>query len=153
MTAAGVLIGLAFFNTVIRYMEIVGLYSLYMGASDRSQPATDFTILSCAQLIVYMLGSVTSGVLADWLGYAGLFTLATAISLLGADGRLALDGEVMEEPALKTALAARLAGEAGVRVRLKADGRAEATRVVAVMELLREAGVERLKLLTVPEGG
>jgi len=83
VTAAGVLIGLAFFNTVIRYMEIVGLYSLYMGASDRSQPATDFTILSCAQLIIYMLGSVTSGVLADWLGYAGLFTLATTISLLG----------------------------------------------------------------------
>ena len=34
-----------------------------------------------------------------------------------------------------------------VRVRLKADGRAEAAHVVAVMELLREAGVERVKLL------
>ena len=76
-----------------------------------------------------------------------------SLVLVGADGRLALDGEIMEGPALKAALAARLAGEAEVRVRLKADGRAEATRVVAVMELLREAGVERLKLLTVPEGG
>ena len=35
----------------------------------------------------------------------------------------------------------------------KADGRAEAVRVVAIMELLREAGVKRLKLLTLPEGG
>ena len=75
-----------------------------------------------------------------------------SLVLVGADGRLALDGEVMEGPALKAALAARLAGETEVRVRLKADGRAEATRVVAVMELLREAGVERLKLLTVPGG-
>ena len=76
-----------------------------------------------------------------------------SLVLVGTDGRLALDGVVMEGPALKAALAERLAGAAEVRVRLKADGRAEAARVVAVMELLREAGVERLKLLTVPEGG
>lgn len=77
------LIGLAFFNTVIRYMEVVGLYSLYMGASSRKQPATDFTILSCAQLIVYMLASTVSGVLADTFGYAPLFTFATLLSLVG----------------------------------------------------------------------
>ncbi|TQV76129.1 MFS transporter [Denitrobaculum tricleocarpae] len=82
-TAAAVLIGLAFFNTVIRYMEVVGLYSLYMGASSRNQPATDFTILSCAQLIIYMLASMVSGVLADWVGYAPLFTFATVLSLVG----------------------------------------------------------------------
>ena len=76
-----------------------------------------------------------------------------SLVLVGADGRLALDGVVMEGPALKATLAERLAGADEVRVRLKADGRAEAARVVAVMELLREAGVERLKLLTVPEGG
>jgi len=76
-----------------------------------------------------------------------------SLVLVGADGRLALDGVVMEGPALKATLAERLAGADEVRVRLKADGCAEAARVVAVMELLREAGVERLKLLTVPEGG
>ena len=76
-----------------------------------------------------------------------------SLVLVGADGRLALDGVVMEGTVLKAALAERLADTAEVRVRLKADGRAEAARVVAVMELLREAGVERLKLLTVPEGG
>ena len=41
-----------------------------------------------------------------------------SLVLVGADGRLALDGEIMEGPALKAALAARLAGEAEVRVRL-----------------------------------
>ncbi len=73
--------------------------------------------------------------------------------LVGADGRLALDGEILAEEALRAAAADRLSNDGDVRVRLKADGRAEATAVVAVMELLREAGVERLMLLTVPEGG
>jgi len=72
--------------------------------------------------------------------------------LVGADGRLALDGEVLDEAALEAAVAERLGENTDTRVRLKADGRAEATDVVAVMELLRGAGVERLKLLTVPEG-
>jgi biopolymer transport protein ExbD len=35
-------------------------------------------------------------------------------------------------------------------VRLKADGGVEAVRVVAIMELLRAAGIETLQLLTVP---
>ena len=73
--------------------------------------------------------------------------------LVGADGKLALDGEVLEEAALEAAIAERLSATEDARVRLKADGRAEATQVIAVMELLRAAGVERLKLLTVPEGG
>ncbi|WP_282607864.1 MFS transporter [Pelagibius sp. Alg239-R121] len=80
---ASFLIGLAFFNTVIRYMEVVGLYSLYMGASSRSQPATDFTILSCAQLVIYMMASMVSGALADLLGYGPLFAMATLLSLIG----------------------------------------------------------------------
>lgn len=73
--------------------------------------------------------------------------------LVGADGRLALDGEVMDQLLFQASLAERLAAQAEVRLRLKADGRAEATRVVAVMELLREAGVKRLKLVTLPAGG
>jgi biopolymer transport protein ExbD len=81
----------------------------------------------------------------------GLVEPQETLVLLGADGRLALDGEMLDEAALKAAVAARMASEAPPRVRLKADGHAEATRVVAVMELLRTAGVERLKLLTVPD--
>jgi biopolymer transport protein ExbD len=72
--------------------------------------------------------------------------------LVSADGQLALDGEVMDQPALKSALAEKLPkdGKAKPRVRLKADGGAQADKVVAVMEMLREAGVEKLTLLTIP---
>ena len=75
------------------------------------------------------------------------------IVLVGADGRLALDGVIMDETALTSALVARLSDNKATKLHLKADGRAEATRVVAVMELLREVGVEKLKLLTVPGDG
>ena len=78
---ASALVALVGLNTIIRYMEIVGLYSLYMGACSARQPATDFTLLSCAQLLVYMAGSLVSGVLADWIGYTALFALATLLSL------------------------------------------------------------------------
>ncbi len=73
--------------------------------------------------------------------------------LVAADGRLALDGEVLAEAALEAAVAGRLAEQAATEVRLKADGGAEAVRVVEVMELLRDAGVEGLRLLTVPVEG
>ena len=67
--------------------------------------------------------------------------------LVGTDGRLALDGTVTEADALIQAIEARVArGDIG-EVRLKADGQADAAQVVAVMELLRMAGVESLHLL------
>lgn len=67
---------------------------------------------------------------------------------MDADGRLAFDGSVLDGPALRSAIADRVtSGE----VHLKADGEAEATQVIAVMELLRDAGVERLELLTLPK--
>jgi PAT family beta-lactamase induction signal transducer AmpG len=72
--------GAAAFQTLIRYMEIVVLYSLFMSVSSKEQPGTDFTILSCAQLVVYLGGASVSGVLADKLGYGTLFTLSTALS-------------------------------------------------------------------------
>ncbi len=84
--AAGVLtgtiplLGAAGFQTMIRYMEIVALYSLFMGAASSRQPGTDFTILACAQLLVYLVGSMLAGVLADALGYPALFAISTAIS-------------------------------------------------------------------------
>jgi biopolymer transport protein ExbD len=71
--------------------------------------------------------------------------------LISPDGRIALDGEVVTRSGLEAAVAARLTSNAGARVRLKADGGTEASGVVAIMETLRAAGVERLKLLTVPE--
>ncbi|MGB3503520.1 MAG: MFS transporter [Mesorhizobium sp.] len=74
--------GASFFQTLIRYMEIVALYSLFMSVTTSDQPGTDFTILSCAQLIVYLVGSMIAGTLADAMGYGALFTLATVLSAI-----------------------------------------------------------------------
>lgn len=74
--------GASFLQTLVRYMEIVALYSLFMAVTSSDQPGTDFTILSCAQLIVYLVGSMLAGRLADAVGYPALFTLATALSAI-----------------------------------------------------------------------
>ena len=79
-TGAAPIFGASFLQTMVRYMEIVALYSLFMSVTSSDQPGTDFTILSCAQLIVYLVGSMLAGRLADLLGYGPLFVLATAIS-------------------------------------------------------------------------
>ena len=71
--------------------------------------------------------------------------------LVGVDGRLALDGEVMTDDELLAAVAERLAEDDSLRTQLKADQLAEAVLVVQVMEQLRDAGVDRLQLLTIPE--
>ncbi|HEV7256656.1 MAG TPA: MFS transporter [Bosea sp. (in: a-proteobacteria)] len=80
VTGAWPLFGAAGFQTLIRYMEIVALYSLFMAVTTSEQPGTDFTILACAQLLVYLGGSMIAGKLADALGYGWLFSIATAIS-------------------------------------------------------------------------
>ncbi len=76
------LFGAAGFQTLIRYMEIVALYSLFMAVTTSEQPGTDFTILACAQLLVYLAGSMIAGKLADAIGYGWLFSIATLISAL-----------------------------------------------------------------------
>ena len=83
----------------------------------------------------------------------GVATERDILVLVGADGRLALDGDIIEEATLGAAVADRLSPDKTMRLWLKADGSAEATRVVEVMELLRAAGAERLRLLTVTGGG
>ncbi len=83
-----VLIGLSMLNTFSRYMEMVGLFTAFMRVSSLSQAGTDFTILSSANLFVYMIGSMLAGVAAEALGYAFLFWLACALSM--ATGVLAL---------------------------------------------------------------
>lgn len=74
------------------------------------------------------------------------------VLLIGADGRLALDGVAIDSAELQQAVAARLRDLAHPMVHVKADGAAEAAAVVGVMETLRRAGVERIRLMTVPEG-
>ncbi|CAN7262524.1 MFS transporter [Bosea sp. LjRoot9] len=80
VTGSWPLFGAAGFQTLIRYMEIVALYSLFMAVTTSDQPGTDFTILACAQLLVYLVGSMLAGKLADALGYGWLFAIATALS-------------------------------------------------------------------------
>jgi biopolymer transport protein ExbD len=70
-----------------------------------------------------------------------------AVVLIGADGRLALDGASVETGALAAAVA-ELRPEA---VRVKADGAASAGLVVGVLRTLREAGVRQTQLLTIED--
>ena len=74
---------------------------------------------------------------------------AAATVYVAADGRLAVG---QTESALDE-LARRVAehrGEDGGPVRVRADGRADANRVIAVMDALRDAGVREVRLLTRP---
>ncbi len=78
-----ILISLSVLNTFVRYMEIVALFNLCMQVCHKQQAGTDFTILSCANLFVYMCGGMLSGIIADQLGYSVLFSIATALSFIG----------------------------------------------------------------------
>jgi MFS transporter, PAT family, beta-lactamase induction signal transducer AmpG len=71
------------FQTLIRYMELVAIYSFFMKSASDDQPGTDFTLLACAELVVYIIGTSIAGIIADRVGYAWLFSLATVISVLG----------------------------------------------------------------------
>ena len=74
------------------------------------------------------------------------------VLLLAADGRVAVDNEIVEDAALGSLVAEHLEENGSSPVQLKADGQSDAHRVVAVMRLLESAGVQRLTLLTNPEG-
>jgi PAT family beta-lactamase induction signal transducer AmpG len=89
-------------------MEIVALYSLSMAMTTSDQPGTDVTILACAQLLVYLAGSMLAGKLADALGYGFLFSLATAISaaVVIAAVRMLAQATIML-PAAATAIKSR----------------------------------------------
>ena len=69
--------------------------------------------------------------------------------LIGADGRIAVNGEATDAVGIGAALASRPDG-ANLSVSVKADGRAPAATLVAAMESVRAAGVGKVRLLTVP---
>jgi biopolymer transport protein ExbD len=71
--------------------------------------------------------------------------------LLAADGRLAFEGMELDLPTLQARLGERLGEEEGRKagVELKADATVDSGQVIAVLNALRAAGVERLALLTV----
>lgn len=74
------------------------------------------------------------------------------VLLIGADGRLALDGAELEAGALEAAVSERLSAAVDREIHVKADGNAEAIAVVGTLETLRRAGAQRVRLMTVPEG-
>jgi biopolymer transport protein ExbD len=68
---------------------------------------------------------------------------------LTADGRLAFAGQTLTKRELVRILKRRFAENAPLTVALKADAAAKASEVIAVLDALRQAGIERLSLLTV----
>ena len=71
-----------------------------------------------------------------------------AVVLIGRDGRLAFDGVETDAKGLGEMVSARAGRQPSLVVRLKADGRTPTPRVIEVMELMRDAGVKRLLLLS-----
>lgn len=70
---------------------------------------------------------------------------------INAEGLIAIDGQKVSPRMLKERAQDYLANHPqGKGIRLKADGLVDAARVVAVMQVLRKAGVEQLRLLTRP---
>lgn len=70
------------------------------------------------------------------------------VVLVAADGRLAMAGEAIDAAQLLPRLKAALAEDAQVRVYIKADAEASSVEVVKVMEVLRQAGAQRVHLIT-----
>jgi biopolymer transport protein ExbD len=73
--------------------------------------------------------------------------------LVGTGQRLAVDGEPVSMRALPERLSTDREGGDDLRIRVKADGRVPALRVIAIIEQLRAAGAEEIDLLTVPGRG
>ncbi len=69
---------------------------------------------------------------------------------LGADGRTAVDDQVVDPATLRTAVAAKLArpGDAGMLVVVRADAAAPYARVRGAVDAARAAGATRLAIAT-----
>jgi len=71
--------------------------------------------------------------------------------LMARDGRLALDNAAMSEDRLLEAVVEHIRVHPGATITLKADARLPANRLVRFTQALHAAGVEKLRLLTLPE--
>ncbi|PWE33364.1 biopolymer transporter ExbD [Maritimibacter sp. 55A14] len=70
--------------------------------------------------------------------------------LMGAGGRLALDGRETAEAALLADLAERMAAAPEMPLRLRADGQVPASDLVAMMRRLQSAGAADITLIMRP---
>ena len=80
-------------------------------------------------------------------------SLDDTIILVGSDGRIAIGNKEMDGADMQLAILDRLAANSSAVVRIKADGRVDAARVVEIMELIEAVGVGRVLLLTLEPGG
>jgi biopolymer transport protein ExbD len=80
-------------------------------------------------------------------------SLDDTIILVGSDGRIAIGNKEMDGADMQLAILDRLAANSGAVVRIKADGRVDAARVVEIMELIEAVGVGRVLLLTLEPDG
>ncbi|GGX67503.1 MFS transporter [Tateyamaria omphalii] len=87
-TTQWMLVVLSVFDTFLRYIEIVGLFTAFMRFASLKQAATDFTLLTSATLLMYMIGGIVAGQLAEAIGYGPVFLSAALLS--GIAGWIAL---------------------------------------------------------------
>lgn len=73
------------------------------------------------------------------------------VLLLDRQGRLALDGMVVTEEMLQVEIARHRAeqGET-LALKLKADGEVDSKRLIELLEILQQSGLEKIRLLTQP---
>lgn len=74
------------------------------------------------------------------------------VLLIGADGRLSLNGREVPADGLGAALRAEFARGGDKTVILKADGQALHRMVVKALDIAKLAGAEKLSIATEPEG-
>ncbi|RFA24656.1 hypothetical protein CAI21_20795 [Alkalilimnicola ehrlichii] len=72
---------------------------------------------------------------------------------VAADGRFALDGEELLRDAVIDRIEQRTRNGDDLRIKLRADADLNAELLLPLFDDLRDAGVERLTLLTVASGG
>ena len=68
---------------VIGTVASVALFALMMDAADPEHAGTDYTLLASVVVAVNGLGGLVGGLIGDALGYAPVFIIGTALSVLG----------------------------------------------------------------------
>ena len=72
------------------------------------------------------------------------------VIVLAADGRLVLEGQIIESDRLSLRLVEHINEGQAPMVWLKADAATDSLDVLTLLQTLRESGVSRLQLLTAP---
>ena len=75
------------------------------------------------------------------------------VLLIGSDGQLALGAEPVDQQLLVDTLQALTPASGQRHIQIRADAGVDAQYLIAVMARLREAGIEKLRLLTIKDDG